>query len=423
MLHVMSLTKLAAAHARSWAANSPNARLRLRAENERLQQEVALLRAEIRIKDARMKALTPHHRPFYPPPERLEILEVRAARGWSLQQTAEAFLVCSKTIASWMTRLEESGPRTLVQLRTPVNKFPEFIGYAVKRLQALCPTLGKKKLAQILARAGLHLSATTIGRLRQEKPSSAPPSRQEPRASGRIVTAKRPNHVWHIDLTTVPTQSGFWCSWLPFAVPQCWPFAWWLVVVLDHYSRRSMGCAVLRQAPRAAAIRSFLGRVIRSVGTAPKYLISDKGSQFWPTPSYQHWCRRRHIRPRFGALGAHGSIAVLERAWQTINALRPGLVPIRRQQMCRDLSWLLDWYNRHRPHTTLGGQTPDEVYSQAFPANRRPRLEPRLGWPRPSACAKPQVLVAGQPGAKFSIEIEHFHGNVNLPIVRLRRAA
>src|SRR6516164_60586 len=256
MLHVMSLTKLAAAHARSWAANCPNARLRLPAENERLQQEVALLRAEIRIKDARMKALTPHHRPFYPPPERLEILEVRAARGWSLQQTAEAFLVCSKTIASWMTRLEESGPQTLVQLRTPVNKFPEFIGYAVKRLQALCPTLGKQKLAQILARAGLHLSATTIGRLRQEKPWSSPAGRQEARASGRIVTAKRPNHVWHIDLMTVPIQSGFWCSWFPFAWPQCWPFCWWLVAVLDHYSRRCMGCAIWRQSPTATAVRS-----------------------------------------------------------------------------------------------------------------------------------------------------------------------
>ena len=273
----------------------------------------------------------------------------RATSCWSRSFSARSRIRAFKTIASWTTRLEESGPRTLVQLRTPVNKFPEFVGYAVKRLQALCPTLGKKKLAQILARAGLHLSATTIGRLRQEKPSSAPPSRQEPRASGRIVTAKRPNHVWHIDLTTVPTQSGFWCSWFPFAVPQCWPFAWWLVVVLDHYSRRSMGCAITRQAPTAAAIRSFLGRVIRSVGTAPKYLISDKGSQFWPTPSYQHWCRRRHIRPRFGALGAHGSIAVLERAWQTINALRPSLVPIRRQKMCRDMSWLLDWYNRRRP--------------------------------------------------------------------------
>jgi hypothetical protein len=33
--------------------------------------------------------------------------------------------------------------------------------------------------------------------------------------------------------------------------------------------------------------------------------------------------------------------------------------------MCRDMSWLLDWYNRHRPHTTLGGKTPDEVYALA----------------------------------------------------------
>ena len=89
----------------------------------------------------------------------------------------------------------------------------------------------------------------------------------------------------------------------------------------------------------------------------------------------------------------------------------------------RCLSWLTDWYNRDRPHTTLSGETPDEVYFQAFPGNRRPRLEPRLSWPRRSACAKPQVLVAGQPGAQFTIEIEYSHGNVNLPIVRIRRAA
>jgi hypothetical protein len=38
---------------------------------------------------------------------------------------------------------------------------------------------------------------------------------------------------------------------------------------------------------------------------------------------------------------------------------------------------VLDWYNQHRPHSTLGGKTPDEVYFQRFPANRRPRIEPR----------------------------------------------
>jgi len=39
---------------RSWAANSWNARIRLKSENARLRQELALLCEEVRIKDARM---------------------------------------------------------------------------------------------------------------------------------------------------------------------------------------------------------------------------------------------------------------------------------------------------------------------------------------------------------------------------------
>jgi transposase InsO family protein len=40
----------------------------------------------------------------------MAILEVKAARGWSLAQTAQAFLVTPATIASWMKRLDEDGP-------------------------------------------------------------------------------------------------------------------------------------------------------------------------------------------------------------------------------------------------------------------------------------------------------------------------
>ncbi len=214
MLHVVSLAKYAAVYTRSWAANSPNARVRGKAENDRLREEVAQLRSEIRIKDARMKCLPPQRRPYYPPHERLEILELRAARGWSLQQTAEAFLLSPKTVAAWLARLDESGPQALVQLRTPINKFPDFVRYAVQRLQALCPSLGKQKLAQVLARAGLHLGTTTVGRIRKENPIPAPPPKLAepiPKAA-RKVSGKRPNHVWQIDLTMMPTHSGFWCS-------------------------------------------------------------------------------------------------------------------------------------------------------------------------------------------------------------------
>ena len=67
VLHVISLAQFAAAHTRGWAANSVNARVRLKAENDRLQQEVQLLREEIRIKDARMEQVPASRRPHYPP--------------------------------------------------------------------------------------------------------------------------------------------------------------------------------------------------------------------------------------------------------------------------------------------------------------------------------------------------------------------
>ena len=56
MLHVVSLAQYATVFTRSWAADRSNARVRLKAEKDRLQQEVAQLRAELRIKDARMKS-------------------------------------------------------------------------------------------------------------------------------------------------------------------------------------------------------------------------------------------------------------------------------------------------------------------------------------------------------------------------------
>jgi len=256
-----------------------------------------------------------------------------------------------------MKRLDEEGAVALVQLPVPVNKFPDFVRYAVKRLQTLCPNLGKKKLSEVLARAGLHLGTTTIGRIRKERPPLQPEKPKAVESKGRTVTAKRPNHVWHVDLTTVPTQLGFWCPWSPFAWPQCWPWCWWVTVVLDHYSRRVMGFALFRKAPTSVEVRSCLGRAIGAAGTSPRYLVSDKGSQFFPTAGYKNWCRHRGIRPRFGALGKHGSIAVVERAVRTIKeALQRIMVPTRREAMRIELIIVLDWYNQHRPHSTLGAR-------------------------------------------------------------------
>ena len=104
----------------------------------------------------------------------MAILELRAARGWSQQQTAAVFGLTATTTSSWMRRLDEAGPAGLVQLRQPVNRFPDFVRYAVQRLKSLCPSMGKVKIAEVLARGGLHLGSTTIGRILKEQPALPP---------------------------------------------------------------------------------------------------------------------------------------------------------------------------------------------------------------------------------------------------------
>jgi transcriptional regulator with XRE-family HTH domain len=123
----------------------------------------------------------------------MAILELRAARGWSLKQTADTLLVTPATIASWVKRIDENGPDALLQLREPVNKFPDFVRYIVQRLKTLSPSMGKVKIAEALSRAGLHLGVTTVGRILKEAPQPCRRARHHPYTSSRPI---------------VPTMSG-----------------------------------------------------------------------------------------------------------------------------------------------------------------------------------------------------------------------
>jgi hypothetical protein len=99
------------------------------------------------------------------------------------------------------------------------------------------------------------------------------------------------------------------------------------------------------------------------------------------------------------------------------------LVPMRREIFLRELVCYQEWFNNERPHTTLGGRTPNEVYFKRRPANQRPRIEPRKDWPRGSPCAEPWALVAGTPGDPFTIRVDIRKGQRHLPVLTLRRAA
>ena len=396
---------------------------RWRALRDRLQREVDLLRDEARIKDARMACLPAQRRPHYPPTERLAILELRAARVWSQAETARCLLVTPLTVASWTQRLDDAGPDALVQVPQPVNRFPELVDYLVRRLKALCPKLGTRRIAGTLARAGVHLGATTVRGMLKPTPKPTPKTNRP--SKPRAVTAKGPNRVSHFDLTTVPTIVGFWIPWLPFALPQRWPFCWWVAVVVDHFSRRAIGFAYFKKEPTARYMTNFLGRVRRRIKRWHAHLITDHGVQF-TAAEFGAFCARCGIQQRFGAIGKYGSLAVIERFIKSMKnectRLLP-IVPLARDAFGRELDHYVAWYNAERPHSRFGARTPDEIYFGSFPACRRPRVEPRARWPRRSPCAGPHALVRGRPGAAVELHVTYHAGRKHLPVVSLKRVA
>lgn len=419
VVQLAALAHVALARTRSWCADSRLARVRLRGRVDRLEQEVALLREEVRIKDARLARIPAQERPRYPAHERLAILGLRAARGWSAAQTARAFLLTAATIASWMRRLDEEGEEALVRMAVPVNRFPDFVSVVVQQLRATCPSLGKVRIAQMLARAGLALSASTVRRaLRRElsdKPT--PPAGTRRRAAEdkpstapkRAVTASRPHHVWHVDLTVVPLVGGFWIPWLPYAVAQRWPFGAWVGVVLDHVSRSVVARGVFDKQPTAKQLCALLDRAVGEAGTAPRHIVSDQGAQF--QAEYRAWCQRRGVRPRFGAVGQHGSIAILERFIRSMKheGFAPILVPMSLGLLGGELDAYLVWYHEHRPHQGLGGRTPREVLDARGDnvTSRRPRAPPKRRSKVP-----PRRLV-----------VSFVEARRHLPVVSLARAA
>jgi len=386
-----------------------------------LRSELTDARDEMETKDARMRRIDPHRRPQYTQVERMAILELRAMRGWSNAETARRFLVTDDTIRAWLTRVDDD---LLLQTRTPVNRFPDYVRYIVQRTKVFCPTLGKAKLAAMLARAGIHIGRSTVQRILKESPALPPDPTSGATGKACRIVSRYPGHTWHADLTAVPISGGYWTNWLPHAIWQRWPVCWWVLHVIDHYSRRCVGFAVLKNRPTSEEVTAALTRIMFAERNKPKHLIVDQGPEFKCEHFENIWSTAMNILLRFGAVKKHGSIAVVERFHRTVKELlRQIVLPEEQAAFEHELGAIVAWYNEHRPHETLRGKTPNEVYFSRPPANERPRYEPRKRWPRGSPCAAPVVEVDGEPGDPVIVEIDYHQGRRHLPILRVCRAA
>ncbi len=318
ILHVIAFARIVILNASNWPDGGECDGLRLRVENNRLRSEVDMLKKELDIKDARFERLEPKKRPHYLPTERLEILLLRSMRGWSTEEVAKRFHVTAQTVINWVNGVENGND--IVQMPERSNRYPDYIRYVVQQLKSFCPMLGRTKIADILVRAGLHLSASTVKRIIDQPPIKPPAVEPQPESPpSPTVQAWYSSHVFSVDLTVVPSTDGLWTPWPPNALTQVHPYSWCVMIVIDHYSRRIMGFEVFEQQPTANQVASAMDRICTENGVKPKYLISDQGVQF-VSGEFKAWCKANDIKQRFGAIGKHGSIAVTERVILTYKA-------------------------------------------------------------------------------------------------------
>ncbi|MGC4065030.1 MAG: hypothetical protein QM784_10385 [Polyangiaceae bacterium] len=96
-----------------------------------------------------------------------------------------------------------------------------------------------------------------------------------------------------------------------FAVLQRWLFCHCILAIVEHFSRKCLLAQSFPTAPTTLQVTDTLDVAVAVTGQAPKYLGSDRSAQF--REQNELWFLASRIRPRFGAIGKHGAIALTER--------------------------------------------------------------------------------------------------------------
>ena len=259
--------------------------------------------------------------------------------------------IARSTFYRWLGKIEAKK-----QSNSPANKTPMAIASLVWEITKANISWGRVRIANQLGLLNLFISASTVRNiLDRSKPPKQPISQNKPEKTEEItersIPAWYPNHVWSIDTTMV------FCWGL-------WPIH--ICVVIDHCSRKIMA-AVPLEGPNAGWVNNAVESAIEKYDS-PKHIISDQASIF-TGDVFAELLETYDIKPRLGAVGKHGSIAVTERVIKTLKyewlkriAIIKGIDHLA--ELCKEFE---TWYNSWRPHMTLDGIRPDDVYCNNKP--------------------------------------------------------
>ena len=239
---------------------------------------------------------------------------------------------------------------------TPVGETAENLALMalIDRQFLETPWYGSRQMARWLRRQGHSVGRHRVRRLMRKMgltPIYQAPKTSQPHPQHKVypyllkgLEITRPNHVWCADITYIPMRRGFL----------------YLVAIMDWATRKVLAWRLSNTMEAdfcVEALREAMARYGR-----PEIFNTDQGSQF-TSLEFTETLREADVKISMDGRGRWIDNRFIERLWRSLKyecvylqAFETG------SEARRGIGAWIDYYNRERPHSGIGGLTPNEAY-------------------------------------------------------------
>jgi len=216
------------------------------------------------------------------------------------------------------------------------------------------PFAGARMLRDLLGQEGFIVGRRHVGTLMQKmgiealyrRPNTSRKHPQQPvfpyLLRGLEIT--RANHVWAMDISYIPMRKGFV----------------YLAAVLDWATRRVLSWRLSNTLTTDFCLEA-VEESLQRYGT-PEIFNTDQGSQF-TSSDFVELLRHHGIQQSMDGKGRWVDNVFVERLWKSVKYEEVYLHAYDSvAQAKQGLERYFRFYNQRRPHSSLDGQTPDQVY-------------------------------------------------------------